>query len=144
MREHWARIYAVAMGAVVVGLAALFAERQNALPQAPPPRTEARPAAPVRPVDPALVERGRELIESVGCLRCHRLEGRGSPRSPLDGVGGRLPPERIRAFIVADPSVRRALSTSVTRAKSRYGDLPDRDLDALIALLVASRGDGGP
>ena len=169
MRERLAKVFAVALGVLIAALAGVFAERQNALPEAGPDAgfreesaegagaddllTRERPAAEAgasepggpeeaaagRAVDPATVERGRAVFRDVGCTRCHRLEGMGSPRSPLDGVGARLAPEGIRAFVVGAPSVRDELSASVTRAKQRYGDLPPEDLEALVAYLASSR-----
>lgn len=141
MRERIARAFAVVLGVLVVGLAAAFAARRNAEP-APPMRvpaeaTEAPPSPTV--MDPEAVTRGRAGFEAHGCSRCHRLEGVGNPRSPLDGVGARLTPERIRAFIVADPSVAGGLGPSVVRAKRAYADLPAPELDALVAYLASSR-----
>ncbi len=127
----------------MIALAAVFAERQNA---APIPRTtsttaEARPVVPppAVPPDPAEIERGRTAFEEQGCLRCHGLEGEGSPRSPLDGVGARLTPEAIRAFIVAADEVRASLSPSVARQKTGYAGLPAAELDAMVTFLEASR-----
>lgn len=143
MRERIARWYALGVGLFVVGLAALFAERQNAgpLPDATPAVTEAAPVVPPPdvPPDPAEVRRGRAVFEEQGCLRCHRVAGEGSPRSPLDGVGARLTPEEIHAFIVVDDAVRGSLSPSVARAKNEFADMPDGDLDALVVYLTTLR-----
>lgn len=142
MRERIARWYALGIGLFVVGLAALFAERQNAGPApATPAATEAAPVVPPpdMPPDPAEVRRGRAVFEEQGCLRCHRVAGEGSPRSPLDGVGARLHPEEIHAFIVADDAVRGSLSPSVARAKNEFADMPDGDLDALVVYLTTLR-----
>ena len=143
MRERIARWYALGIGVLVVGLAALFAERQNAGPvaDAAPTTAEAAPVVPPPdvPPDPAELRRGRTVFEEQGCLRCHRVAGEGSPRSPLDGVGSRLTPEEIHAFIVADDEVLGSLSPSVARAKSGFADLPEGDLDALVAYLSALR-----
>lgn len=143
MRERIARWYALGIGLFVVGLAALFAERQNAgpVPDATPAATEAAPVVPPPdvPPDPAEVRRGRAVFEEQGCLRCHRVAGEGSPRSPLDGVGARLTPEEIHAFIVADDAVRGSLSPSVARAKTEFAEMPEGDLGALVTYLAALR-----
>lgn len=146
MRELLAKVFAVSLTVLVVGLAALFADRQNRIPRvslgrdAPPSASVPPPSAP--PSAEAL-GRGRTVFEEQGCTRCHRLDGLGSPRSPLDGVGARLPPDRIRAFIIADEGAAATLSRSVVRAKEAYRELPAADLDALVAYLAASRGDTG-
>lgn len=143
MRERIARWYALGIGVFVVGLAALFAERQNAgpVPDATPATTEAAPVVPAPdvPTDPAEVRRGRTVFEEHGCLRCHRVAGEGSPRSPLDGVGARLTPEEIHSFIVADDAVRGSLSPSVARAKTDFADMPEEDLGALVTYLTTLR-----
>lgn len=143
MRERIARWYALGIGVFVVGLAALFADRQNAgpVPDATSTTTEAAPVVPAPdvPPDPAEVQRGRTAFEEQGCLRCHRVAGEGSPRSPLDGVGARLTPEEIHAFIVADDAVRGSLSPSVARAKTEFADMPEGDLDALVVYLTTLR-----
>ncbi len=143
MRERIARWYALGIGVFVVGLAALFAERQNTgpVPDATPAATEAAPVVPPPdvPPDPAELRRGRAVFEEQGCLRCHRVAGEGSPRSPLDGVGSRLTPEEIHAFVVADDAVRGSLSPSVARAKTEFAEMTEGDLGALVAYLAALR-----
>lgn len=143
MRERIARWYALAIGVFVVGLAALFAERQNAdgVTRTPPTAAEAAPVVPPPdvPPDPAEIRRGRTVFEEQGCLRCHRVAGEGSPRSPLDGVGARLTPEEIYAFVVADDSVRGSLSPSVARAKDEFAEMPEGDLGALVTYLTTLR-----
>ena len=146
MRERLARAYAVALALLVTGLAALFAERQNvpggvtpsatgeagsgAVPRVPPPD--------VTP-DPAVTTRGREVFLSQGCLRCHRIAGEGSPRSPLDGVGARLFPDELRAWILGGEDVREGLPPSAARAKAAYRALPADALDDLVAYLASLR-----
>jgi len=142
VRERLARLFAVGVGVVLVALAALFAERRNArAPEAAGDRgaPSASPVPPPAPADPEELARGRELFASEGCARCHSLAGVGSPRLPLDGVGGRLPPEEIRAFIVGDGAARSRLGPSVLRTKARCQELAADDLRALVALLSAER-----
>jgi mono/diheme cytochrome c family protein len=138
-----ARLYALGIGVVMVALAAFFAERQNAgvIAPATPATSEAAPVVPAPDVPPDAdqLRRGRTVFEEQGCLRCHRVAGEGSPRSPLDGVGARLTPEEIRAFIVADDEVRGSLSPSVARAKSGFADLPEEDMSALVTYLTTLR-----
>lgn len=63
----------------------------------------------------------------------------GPASTPLDGVGARVLPERIRTFIVADDAVRSSLSPSVARTKAAYAVLPTADLDALVSFLTMLR-----
>lgn len=79
--------------------------------------------------DTLLVARGREIFRSVGCTGCHAAEGVGRSRLPIDGVGARLSPDTLRAWVVdprsVDPSVR----------KPAYDHLPEGDVDALVAYM---------
>lgn len=80
--------------------------------------------------DTLLVARGREIFRSVGCTGCHAAEGVGRSRLPIDGVGARLSAVSLRAWVVdprsVDPSVR----------KPAYDDLPEEDVDALVAFML--------
>jgi putative heme-binding domain-containing protein len=47
-------------------------------------------------------ERGKALVESSGCLDCHRIDERGSRLGPnLSRIGGRRTPVRLRQALVA-------------------------------------------
>lgn len=145
MRERMAKAYAVGLVVLMTGLAALFADRQNtaagsstgdgavvsgvgSAPRVPAPET---------PPDAAVVALGRVVFESQGCVRCHRVAGEGSPRSPLDGVGARRTPEELRAWIVGDAVGR--LSSSVARTKVAYSALPTEEMEALVSYLTTLR-----
>jgi mono/diheme cytochrome c family protein len=139
MREHWARLLALLTGALVVLLSAGFAVVQN-----PPGRAPvAIPAALVPEPDitgsAALADRGRQLFDDQGCVRCHSVAGHGSPRSPLDGVGARLDRDEIRHWIVGDDAVSEDLAPRVLAAKKPYQSLPEEELDALVAWLQQLR-----
>lgn len=46
--------------------------------------------------------KGKALVESSGCLTCHRIEDKGSRTGPnLSDIGDRRKPERIQQSIVA-------------------------------------------
>ena len=141
MRENVAKVIAVVIGAMALGVAAMFASRINA----PPPeaaaatRPTSAPVVPAEPVDPDLVERGRVLFAEQGCERCHAVGGRGNPRSPLDRIGSARTREELHDWIVAAPTVNRALSRSVARAKESFAELDEETLDALTAWLSTLR-----
>ena len=138
MRELAAKGVAVLVGILIVALAALFAWRENtARAEGPPPMPASPP--PYLEVPPDVMERGRAIYDEEGCSRCHSLGGSGNPRNPLDDVGDRLPLDRIRDHILAEPSARDGLSRSVIRAKEGYTGLPDADLHALAAWLTTLR-----
>lgn len=145
MRERWARWLAMATGAVVLVLAATFALAQNpreeAVARAPaekavPSETPAEEAtAPSDAEMAALVALGKEVYEAQRCARCHAVAGEGNPRSPLDGVSELYDDERLRQWIIGGPDVAEDLSARVLNAKQRYQDLPERELDALVAYM---------
>lgn len=89
-RESLARALAFATAVLVVLLAAVFAVVRNLSPAAPTPATS--PAQ-----ESAAAAAGRAAFVELGCTACHSAEGRGNPALPLDGVGGRLGREELRA-----------------------------------------------
>jgi mono/diheme cytochrome c family protein len=142
VRERLGKLVAAGLVAVIVLLAGFFARRQN--PSASPGSARSAVApAPTRNVpdsgrastDMALIARGRAVFVSESCLRCHSLEGDGNPRLPLDGVGRRRSSIELRAWVTAAASVRTELSGSAIRAKEGFAELPEPDLEALLAFL---------
>jgi cytochrome c1 len=95
----------------------------------PPAERGAAVDTPPPAADTVLAARGREVFRSVGCTGCHSAEGVGRDRLPLDGVGSRLSADTLRAWVVdprsVDPSAR----------KPAYDDLPEEDVDALVAYM---------
>ena len=87
----------------------------------------------------AQIAHGREVFARQHCSGCHSVGGKGSPRSPLDGVGSRRDLEELRAWVVADESVRADLSPRAVAAKHDYAQLPDTQMDALLAYLGSLR-----
>jgi len=144
MRILFARLLVGITGLLIVGLAIAFAVIRN-------PKDAARPEAPeqipvavsdaeaetpatgvpdTRPDLPAVI-RGRSVYAAQRCRACHVLEGEGNPSSPLDGVGARLTEREIRLWIVAPQEMN-------PEVRKRAYDLPEEDLDALVAYLMAS------
>lgn len=139
MRDTLARGAAVALIGLVTLLAGLFARRQN-----PPERGAAvePPAAAVPPagaLDAELVARGGDLYEALSCSRCHRVDGQGNPRSPLDGVGARRPASELRDWLTGGGSARDRLPRSVVRTKGEFTALAPEELDALVEYLSSLR-----
>lgn len=137
MRERWSKILTVVTGVLVLLLAYAVADLRN-----PTERAVASPAsppqaatAPVATADNARASSGKVIYDREGCARCHSIAGKGSPRSPLDGVGERLSGEAIHKWIIAAPELQDELSGRVFRAKQPYGKLPEAELAALVAYL---------
>lgn len=155
MREMWARRIAMLTGGLVVVLAVVFAYSQNpprrepvAAPVVTPPGTPGvgvKPPAPAAratktPAPPGIAEppsslsrTGQEIYAARACARCHSIAGRGSGRSPLDGVGARLSEAEIRAWLT--PSA----EAKGFRARHANVDLAPAQRDALVAYLRSLR-----
>ncbi len=80
---------------------------------------------------PALAtEKGRELINSLGCKACHQFEGSGGSLGPaLEGTGARLSQEQIRQKMI-EPR-----ATNPSSAMPSYKHLSEADLDEIVKLL---------
>ena len=122
MRIRWAQGVAIVTGVLIVALAGVFAWLQQPAWAAAGQAGEA-----------ALVERGIVVYREQMCQACHSIDGVGSRRSPLDGVGARLETEALRKWIVTpremNPKVR----------KPAYDRLPKGDVDALVAYMKSLR-----
>ncbi|TVQ98037.1 MAG: cytochrome c [Deltaproteobacteria bacterium] len=143
MRESIARAAALGSTILIVAAAAVFAWLQ----QAEQPGQAERPASdphgpteveapPAAAVADGLVERGMEVYEALRCASCHAIDGVGSPRSPLDGVGSRLDADEIRLWIVDPQRMRPGIR------KPAYDDLARDDLEALMAYMESLRASG--
>jgi cytochrome c5 len=136
---------------VLVGLSVLFAARQNpadggraeaaamtdTTPAIVPPVAAPQRQAPRQDNDSVA---GLRIFRAQGCERCHSVQGIGSPRFPLDGVGSRRDRDELGAWTVGAPAVQDSLSPSALRAKRRYDEIPPADMRVLIAYLAALNG----
>lgn len=137
MRERWARRLAMITGLMVLLLSAAFAAIQNPGGGEPPAVPASPTVAKAAGDDPALLARGRAVFDAQDCARCHSIAGQGSPRSPLDGVGARIPRDELRHWIIGGEAVAEELAPRVLAAKQPYAGLPAEDLDALVAYLAS-------
>jgi mono/diheme cytochrome c family protein len=141
MRERLAKVLAALLTGLVVLMAAFFARQRNEIEVevvVPPPAPRAE-AVPPPPSDAAMVARGRAVFEAQSCERCHSVEGRGNPRSPLDGVGARLAPDALLEAVTGTGAAADDLSRSTVRAKEGFGRLPPGDLAPLVDYLSSLR-----
>jgi mono/diheme cytochrome c family protein len=139
MRERWSRWLAALTGTLVLLLSAAVAWQQNRAPQPERLRPTAAAALPLAAAEDAALARGRALFDSEGCVRCHSVDGHGSPRSPLDGVGGELDGDELWQWVVGDEAVADGLSSRALAAKQSYRGMPATDREALLAWLQSLR-----
>jgi mono/diheme cytochrome c family protein len=150
MRQLFAWLVCLLTIGLVVGLSLRFASAHNPAGAPPTPqvvhrtteqtRSPAAEPAPTPPAAPSLVarEQGRAVYERENCATCHAIAGSGNPRLPLDGIGKRLTPLEIRAWITGTGPAAAALPAGTLRRKQRYQALSDVDLKALVDYLYAS------
>lgn len=142
MRERWAKGLALATSVMVLVLAAAFALILNRPGDKLAADTVLTPVVDTdgsAPASQKQIARGREVFARRDCSGCHSVAGKGSPRSPLDGIGGRRDREELRAWVVAEESVQAELSPRAIAAKQDYAQLPDTEMDALLAYLGSLR-----
>ena len=85
------------------------------------------------------VEKGAALFTAQKCTLCHSLDGKGSTKGPLDGIGSKLKAEEIRQWLVSP--VEMAAKANATRkpVMKSFATLPKEDLDALVAFIASKK-----
>lgn len=101
-------------------------------------------APPVPPLDDSQIARAKQLIESNGCLSCHRMDGKGSFAGPyLGDVGANNSAKQIRASLVS-PSEELAPQNRSVRLVTHDGNTVVGKLlnqDGFTVQLVDASGD---
>jgi mono/diheme cytochrome c family protein len=97
--------------------------------------SEAPAPAPADPVaEVALVqaiEQGRKVYAANKCQACHMIDGAGSKRAPLDGVGSKLSRDDIRKWILTPGEMNPKVK------KPSYAKIGAEDLEALVDYLFS-------
>lgn len=82
------------------------------------------------------VARGYEVYKKQNCAMCHSLGGVGNKMGKAhDGVGARLKPEDIRAWLMDPVAQIKKTGSTLKPPMISFKHLPKRDLDALVAFL---------
>jgi mono/diheme cytochrome c family protein len=82
------------------------------------------------------VKKGEQVYAAQKCSTCHSIAGKGSKRSPLDGVGKKLSADDIRAWIVTPKEMTTKTKSTVKPVMpEKYSKLPAAELDALVAYM---------
>lgn len=87
----------------------------------------------------AAIAKGATVFAAQKCSMCHSIDGKGSAKGPLDGVGLKYKADEIRQWIVTP--VEMAAKHNATRkpAMKPFAALPKDDLDALVAFLASQK-----
>jgi mono/diheme cytochrome c family protein len=85
------------------------------------------------------VAKGATVFAAQKCTLCHSIDGKGSAKGPLDGVGLKLKTDEIRQWILTP--VEMAAKASATRkpVMKAYPNLAKDDLDSLVAFLSSQK-----
>lgn len=77
---------------------------------------------------------GVQLFTDQKCSLCHSIAGKGNAKGLLDGVGGKLTADEIRAWLV-DAKGMTAKTKATRKPEMKAYSLPKDDVDALVAYL---------
>lgn len=78
--------------------------------------------------------KGEKLFVDQKCSLCHSIAGKGNAKGSLDGVGGKLKADEIRAWIT-DAKAQTAKAGATRKPDMKQYSLPKDDVDALVAYL---------
>jgi len=76
-----------------------------------------------------VVEHGKQVYAEQKCSICHSIGGSGAGKAALDGVGSKLKPADIKKWSKTPKEMKASV------VMKSYPNLPDTDLDDLIAYL---------
>ncbi len=79
----------------------------------------------------AASDHGKEVFTAQKCSMCHSIEGVGGKMKALDGVGSKLKADDIKKWIVTPKEMKANV------IMKSYPDLPENDLNDLVAYLVS-------
>jgi mono/diheme cytochrome c family protein len=85
----------------------------------------------------AKVQQGMKLFETQKCGICHSVAGKGSKRSPLDGVGKKLTEAQVREWLTDPASAAKKANSTIKPPMLSYSKLPATDVDALVAYMMS-------
>jgi mono/diheme cytochrome c family protein len=83
----------------------------------------------------ANADRGAQVYTEQKCSLCHSIAGKGAKKGALDGVGSKLAPVEIKAWI-EDPAGMTAKTNATRKPPMKKKALPAEDVDALVAYLA--------
>jgi cytochrome c553 len=80
------------------------------------------------------IEKGKAVYAANKCQSCHSIEGKGSKKYPLDGVGKKLSADEITNWIT-DPKAMEAKLAEKPKVHMKAYKLADEDLKSLVAYM---------
>lgn len=86
--------------------------------------------------DQAQLDHGKQVFTDQKCNLCHAIDGTGNAKGPLDNVGANLTADDIRMWIVEAVAMTKKSGAERKPAMKNFTDIPEADLDALVAYLA--------
>ncbi len=91
--------------------------------------------------DAAQIEKGKSIYASANpkCSMCHSVAGQGNAKHPLDGVGGKISGDDIKAWIRNPKEMAAKAKSEGKPPMMAYPKekISDADLDSLVAYLLS-------
>jgi mono/diheme cytochrome c family protein len=78
--------------------------------------------------------KGEKTYADQKCSLCHSIAGKGNAKGSLDGIGGKLKADEIRAWLT-DAKGMTAKTKATRKPEMKQYALPKDDVDALVAYL---------
>jgi mono/diheme cytochrome c family protein len=100
-------------------------------------RTQEKPAE--EPLDPALIERGREVYKAQKCAVCHSIDGVGNKRGPLDDAGDKYTRDELRLWLLEPRKMEDTIGATRRPRMLAYPKLSKEDLDAIVEYMASLR-----
>jgi mono/diheme cytochrome c family protein len=91
--------------------------------------------------DPKVAAQGKKLYATYKCDKCHMIDGRGSKKGPLNGVGAKLSAADIKKWLTSPAEMEAKLdkppkgTDSMANALKTKGIEPG-EVDALVAYML--------
>ena len=86
--------------------------------------------------DDAKIAKGKEVYAAQKCALCHSIDGKGSAKGPLDGVGSKLKEAELREWMT-DAKGMTAKTNATRKPDMKSYALPADDLDAVVAYMAS-------
>jgi mono/diheme cytochrome c family protein len=91
--------------------------------------------------DAAKIDKGKQVYEAAApkCKVCHAIAGAGNPKGSLDGVGGKLKAEEIKAWMRTPKEMTEKAKALRKPAMPAYAKdkMSEEDLEALTAYMLS-------
>jgi mono/diheme cytochrome c family protein len=82
----------------------------------------------------AKVQKGMQVYTAQKCSKCHSIAGKGNAKGKMDGIGAKMTPAELKAWIV-DPVAMAAKEKKDRKPPMKKVAMSGDDVDAVVAYL---------